>query len=158
MQGHQIGGRCLAGRGMPGGAARLFVCHKPRGKVVPFSLRGRSWDKANPSKRGGSGMQGLQGQCCSCKACKASVVGGPGVLRGAWSDARASSGGQPRRAEAESAWAGPGGQKGRWRRARTCTPGLLPGDFSPHKAGQAWAVLNWKVWFWALRVKLVLAA
>ena len=33
----------------------MFVRHKPRGKVVPFALRGRSWDEANPSRRGENG-------------------------------------------------------------------------------------------------------
>ena len=152
-----MGGKCLAGRGMPGSAARLS-CSLPAagGKLFLFAPGGRSWDEANPSKRGK----------VACKACKASVVHArparPVLLEGlASSEAH---GVMRERAAVDNrgvqrvAWAGPGGQKGRWQRARTCTSGLLPGDFSPHKAGRAWAVLNCKVWFWALRVKLVLAA
>ena len=43
-----------------------------------FAPSGRSWDEANPSKGGK----------VACEACKARVVGGPGVLKGAWSDLR----------------------------------------------------------------------
>ena len=153
-----------------------LVCCQPRGKLSLFALDGRSWDEANPSKRGK----------VACKACKARVVSVAGIVKGTWSHLREqvaadNRGGQgvhgpgpeaKRAADGDFKFASSNlheravvpnaacrGCVGRARSPKRATVALVEsfkfaprgwcqgGDFTPYRLGQVWAVLNGKDWF-----------
>ena len=119
-----MGGKCLAGRGMPGSAARLSCLSPAAGKSCPFSPQvGAAGTRPTPPKGGKWHarparpvlLEGLASSEAHGVMRERAAVDNRGVqrVRGPGPEAKGAAGGEPELAP----------------------PGLLAGDFTPHRAG-----------------------